>query len=168
MSTTALQPKKDAQIEQQASEYCYTPRVDIRETTEAIHVQAEMPGVDNKHVDVRLEEGTLTILGRVKRFAKIAGEMVSLAAVEGCAAALWSGHIHAVVSISDARAGERLVLVTECSEANRDALLAYSRANGIAEIMIPKTIHVVDRVPILGTGKIDYVAVAAMVEQAAG
>ena len=65
MSTTALQPKKDAQIEQQASEHCYTPRVDIRETTEAIHVQAEMPGVDNKHVDVRLEEGTLTILGRV-------------------------------------------------------------------------------------------------------
>lgn len=65
MSTTALQPKKDAQIEQQASEHCYTPRVDIRETTEAIHVQAEMPGVDNKHVDVRLEEDTLTILGRV-------------------------------------------------------------------------------------------------------
>jgi acyl-[acyl-carrier-protein]-phospholipid O-acyltransferase/long-chain-fatty-acid--[acyl-carrier-protein] ligase len=141
------------------------------------YLRAENPGVveppaggsydTGDIVDVD-EFGFVTILGRVKRFAKIAGEMVSLAAVEGCAAALWSGHIHAVVSISDARAGERLVLVTECSEANRDALLAYSRANGIAEIMIPKTIHVVDRVPILGTGKIDYVAVAAMVEQAAG
>ena len=139
------------------------------------YLRAENPGVveppgqrsydTGDIVDVD-EHGFVTILGRVKRFAKIAGEMVSLAAVEDYAAALWSDHVHAVVSMPDARVGERLVLVTECSEANRDALVAYSRTNGIAEIMIPKTIHVVDRVPILGTGKIDYVGVTAMVEQA--
>ena len=90
--------------------------------------------------------------------------MVSLTAVEGYAATVWPDHMHAVISVADARKGEQLILVTENAAAERSDLLAYSQSNGIAEIMIPKTIHVVDQVPVLGTGKVDYVGVSKLAE----
>ena len=52
--------------------HCFTPRADIWETSEALHVELEMPGVAPDAVDVRLEEGVLTVLGRVP--AKTEGE----------------------------------------------------------------------------------------------
>jgi acyl-[acyl-carrier-protein]-phospholipid O-acyltransferase/long-chain-fatty-acid--[acyl-carrier-protein] ligase len=111
------------------------------------------------------EEGVVTIVGRAKRFAKIAGEMVSLAAVEGQVSALWPDHNHAVVSIADSRRGERLVLVTEFGDADRDTLLVHIQENGGSELMVPKTIMRVDRIPVMGSGKIDYVAVKELVER---
>jgi len=103
-------------------------------------------------------EGFVTIEGRAKRFAKIAGEMVSLSGVESYASALWPDHMHAVISIPDARKGEQLVLVTENQDAERSDLLNYAKDQGIAELMVPKTIHAVDALPVLGTGKVDYVS----------
>lgn len=113
-------------------------------------------------------EGFVTIVGRAKRFAKVAGEMVSLTAVEGHAAGLWPENMHAVVSVPDARKGEGLILVTDCPGADRKGLLAYARERGIPELMIPKTVQIVDSVPLLGTGKIDYPGVQALVETPAG
>jgi acyl-[acyl-carrier-protein]-phospholipid O-acyltransferase/long-chain-fatty-acid--[acyl-carrier-protein] ligase len=110
-------------------------------------------------------DGYVTILGRAKRFAKIAGEMVSLAAVEGHVSALWSDHNHAVVSVSDSRRGEQLVLVTEFRDADRDTLLAHIRENGGSELMVPKKIMRVDRIPVSGTGKVDHRAVKELVER---
>ena len=107
-------------------------------------------------------QGYITIKGRAKRFAKIAGEMVSLTAAENQAENLWPGVAHAVVAIADERKGEQLVLVTEQANADRAALLDYARAEGISELMVPKTIRVVDEVPLLGTGKVDYPGVAAL------
>src|SRR6185312_14958199 len=72
-------------------------------------------------------EGYLRILGRARRFAKIAGEMVSLAAVEALAAQCWPNAHHAVAALPDPRRGEQLVLVTEAEDASRDALLAAAR-----------------------------------------
>lgn len=109
-------------------------------------------------------EGFVTIKGRAKRFAKIAGEMVSLSAVEATADAVWPGHTHAVVSLPDARKGEQLVLVTDYPDAGVDVLLAHAKAEGIAELVVPKRIVPVDAVPVLGTGKVDYVAVADLVK----
>ena len=112
--------------------------------------------------------GFVTIRGRAKRFAKIGGEMVSLPAVEGYANALWPGFDHAVVTRADPRKGEQLVLFTTCPDANAPALQAWGRANGVAELAIPRDIRVVDALPVLGTGKLDYVAIASLVGEAAG
>jgi acyl-[acyl-carrier-protein]-phospholipid O-acyltransferase/long-chain-fatty-acid--[acyl-carrier-protein] ligase len=113
------------------------------------------------------EDGYVHIQGRAKRFAKVGGEMISLAAVESFVSALWPDHTHAVVNLPDARKGERLVLVTDFQDAQRDALMAYARSNGIAELSIPRSILKVARVPLLGTGKMDYVSITALAEDAA-
>ncbi len=111
-------------------------------------------------------EGFVTILGRAKRFAKLAGEMVSLTAVENAVAALWPDAQHAVVAISDPRKGEALALVTSARDVTRERLVAGFRERGLAELMIPRTILVVDAVPLLGSGKTDYKAVQALAERA--
>ncbi len=90
--------------------------------------------------------------------------MVSLSAVESYTSAVWPDHMHAVVSIPDPKKGEQLVLVTEHSDASREPLLAYAKDQGITEIMIPKTIRTIDKMPVLGTGKLDYVRVKALAE----
>ncbi len=110
-------------------------------------------------------EGFITIHGRAKRFAKVAGEMVSLALVEERAAELWPDSHHAVIALPDPKRGEQLVLVTDRQGASRDALLAASRQHGLGEIFVPKTILIVARVPLLATGKVDYPAVAALAEK---
>jgi len=109
-------------------------------------------------------EGYITILGRVKRFAKIGGEMVSLTAVEGIASAVWPEARHAVVSIPDSRKGEKLVLVTDRADAEAGKLAEWARANGAPELAVPKKIVKVAEVPVLGTGKTDYVTIQKMVE----
>jgi acyl-[acyl-carrier-protein]-phospholipid O-acyltransferase/long-chain-fatty-acid--[acyl-carrier-protein] ligase len=101
--------------------------------------------------------GFVTIRGRAKRFAKIGGEMVSLPAVEGYAAAVWPDAAHAVVTRPDARKGEQLVLFTTAREPDPRALQEWGRANGVTELMIPRDIRSVESLPVLGTGKIDYV-----------
>lgn len=109
-------------------------------------------------------EGYVAILGRVKRFAKIGGEMVSLTAVEGLAGAVWPESRHAVVSIADARKGEKLVLVTDRKDADVARLAEWARTHGAPELAVPKKIMRVDEVPVLGTGKTDYVAIQQMAE----
>ncbi|MDH5412289.1 MAG: 2-acylglycerophosphoethanolamine acyltransferase, partial [Alphaproteobacteria bacterium] len=109
-------------------------------------------------------DGFITIQGRAKRFAKIAGEMVSLTAVEGYAATAWPENAHAVVAIPDERKGEQLILVTDRPDATREALLAQIRASGGPELACPRDIVVVAEVPMLGSGKTDYPAVAKLVE----
>ncbi|MGC2855146.1 acyl-[ACP]--phospholipid O-acyltransferase [Novispirillum sp. DQ9] len=111
------------------------------------------------------DDGFVRIVGRAKRFVKVAGEMVSLGAVETVAAEVWPGRQHAAVGIPDARKGEQVVLVTDQPGAERSALLAHARAVGVAELMVPKDVLVVDKVPLLGTGKVDYPAVSKLVEQ---
>ena len=72
-----------------------------------------------------------------------------------------------MVSVPDARKGEQLVLVTDCPDADRDDLVAHAKRNGLTELMVPKTIVHEDKVPLLGSGKIDYQAVAELVKSAA-
>lgn len=106
--------------------------------------------------------GFVTILGRAKRFAKIGGEMVSLAAAEEVAVALWPDAAHAVIAEPDPRKGERLVLVTTHRDAEVSALLKAAAARGVAEIMVPRAIVQAESIPVLGTGKTDYPAVERM------
>ncbi|MEO5374123.1 MAG: acyl-[ACP]--phospholipid O-acyltransferase [Alphaproteobacteria bacterium] len=108
--------------------------------------------------------GYVRIIGRAKRFAKIAGEMVSLGKVETELSALWPENQHAVVAVADERKGEQLVLITDRADARREAVLTHFRAQGLAELLAPRTVLTVDRIPLLGTGKTDYVAVKALAE----
>ncbi|MBE1236174.1 acyl-[ACP]--phospholipid O-acyltransferase [Phaeovibrio sulfidiphilus] len=110
------------------------------------------------------DEGYVTIVGRARRFAKIGGEMVSLAAVETLIDELWPGVPRGVVAVADPRKGERLVLVTEYEEANRGDLLKFARQKGVSELSVPSRI-IVGSVPVLGSGKTDYTSLKAYAEQ---
>ncbi len=104
------------------------------------------------------DEGFVRISGRAKRFAKIAGEMVSLTRVEELAAKAWPNVISAALSIPDSRKGEQIVLLTEQPSATREALVAAARAEGLGELMIPRSVQSIDAIPLLATGKVDYPA----------
>jgi acyl-[acyl-carrier-protein]-phospholipid O-acyltransferase/long-chain-fatty-acid--[acyl-carrier-protein] ligase len=113
--------------------------------------------------------GFITIKGRAKRFAKIAGEMVSLSVVESMASALWPQAMSVAVSIPDQRKGERIVLLTTQKDADRAAIQRQAKATGAPELAVPADVSVVDKVPLLGSGKTDYVAATALAkEMAAG
>jgi acyl-[acyl-carrier-protein]-phospholipid O-acyltransferase/long-chain-fatty-acid--[acyl-carrier-protein] ligase len=110
---------------------------------------------------VTIEDGFVRIQGRAKRFAKIGGEMVSLAAVEAMIQDLWPENSHVVVALPDSRKGEQLVLVTDQPGAEREAVQAHARVAGYPELWVPKAILVMN-VPVLGSGKIDYAATVEM------
>jgi acyl-[acyl-carrier-protein]-phospholipid O-acyltransferase / long-chain-fatty-acid--[acyl-carrier-protein] ligase len=107
------------------------------------------------------EEGYISIRGRSKRFAKVSGEMVSLTAVEQLACNAWPSALHAATSIPDVKKGELVILLTTQKDATLPALTAASP--GIAAISLPKKLLVMDSIPILGTGKINYPAVSELV-----
>ena len=111
-------------------------------------------------------EGYVFIKGRVKRFAKIGGEMVSLTAVEEIVGRLWPENLHAAASLPDPQKGERILLVTDRAGAERAHLIEHVRKEGYSEIHLPRIIHVLDPMPILATGKIDYQAVLAWLKEA--
>jgi len=113
------------------------------------------------------EQGFVTIKGRARRFAKIGGEMISLAAVEALASELWPNAVSAVAAVPDARKGERLILVTQQKGATRGEFLAFARAKHASELMIPAEVWVIDKLPLLGSGKVDMVAVATLVAERA-
>ncbi len=109
------------------------------------------------------EEGFVAIKGRAKRFAKIAGEMVSLSAVETALNKLWTQESHAVISIPDERKGEQLVLFTTRKEAQSQEISAAFRAQGLSELSVPKQIKVLEEIPLMGTGKVDYVKLKELI-----
>src|SRR6267142_5732338 len=89
-------------------------------------------------------EGYVAIKGRAKRFAKIGGEMVSMTAAEALAGSLWPDDQHAVLALPDARKGERLLLLTTRKTANIGELLAHARSRGVPELMVARTLIVID------------------------
>jgi acyl-[acyl-carrier-protein]-phospholipid O-acyltransferase/long-chain-fatty-acid--[acyl-carrier-protein] ligase len=114
------------------------------------------------------DQGFVTIKGRAKRFAKVGGEMVSLAAVELLAGELWPNNVTAVAAVADARKGERLIMVTDKHGATRAEFMAYARSKHASDLMLPAEVIVLDKMPMLGSGKVDQLVVEKFVrEQAA-
>ncbi len=109
------------------------------------------------------EDGFISIVGRAKRFAKVGGEMVSLAAAEALGADVWPDAHVAAISVPDTRKGERVILVTDQADAERSTLSAAAKAAGIAEITVPSEVMVMDKIPLLASGKTDYPALGAIV-----
>lgn len=103
------------------------------------------------------EEGYVVILGRAKRFAKIGGEMISLAAVEEVLGETWPDDKHAVIMLHGGPRGETLALVTTREGLKRDEMRQRLSDLGMAEIAIPKKVLIMEDLPLLSTGKVDYV-----------
>ncbi len=101
-------------------------------------------------------DGIITIRGRLKRFANVGGETVSLGLVENCASACWPDHMHAAIAIRGERKGEEIAMLTTNREAKRTDLNAWAQAHGVTELAVPRRIVYADEIPVMGTGKPDY------------
>ena len=139
------------------------------------YLHADRPGVIEPPMDgwhdtgdvVTIDaDGYVTIQGRVRRFVKIAGEMISMTAVETLAASLWPDDQHAIVAMPDPRRGERLLLVTTRRNAATSDLLRHAKSRGFPELAVPRIVLTRADIPLLGTGKIDYPAVQDWVRSA--
>lgn len=108
---------------------------------------------DIVHVD---EEGFIFIRGRAKRFAKIGGEMVSLAAVEDALREIWPNAVLGVEAIPDPRKGEQLALIIDTANVTTSRIAAHFASRGISPLWTPKRIVSVKQAPLLGSGKFDY------------
>jgi len=99
-------------------------------------------------------EGFILIKGRSKRFAKIAGEMISLTVVEELAAKTWPDADHAAINLPDSRKGEKIILLT--TEQSVDVHDLKAMTTGLSAIYLPRKIFVIEKIPVLATGKTDY------------
>jgi len=113
------------------------------------------------------DDGFLAIKGRAKRFAKIGGEMVSLASLDALASQCWPDATSAAASVPDAKKGERIILVTDRKDATRDSFMAFARGRGATELMMPSEVLVVPALPLLGSGKTDFAGLGKLVAEKA-
>lgn len=109
---------------------------------------------DIVHID---HEGFIEVRGRAKRFAKIGGEMVSLGAVEMLVQSLWPADRHAALTVADRRKGEKIVLATTTQDADKRQIARKTKQEGMTKLMVPSDIVTMQDIPVLGSGKTDYV-----------
>ena len=138
------------------------------------YLKAERPGVlepppggwhDTGDIVTIDPQGFVTIKGRAKRFAKVGGEMISLAAVEALAVELWPDDLSAVVAVPDMRKGERLILATQKKNATRSDFMTFAKQQHAADLMIPSEVMIFDKLPLLGSGKVDLMNLAKLVNE---
>ncbi len=113
-------------------------------------------------------DGFIFILGRLKRFAKVSGEMVSLAAVEEALANAFAHYgprfAAAVVTRPDMAKGEKLIVVTNEPKLKLEEIRAAIQTHGLSNLAVPREIKVLHDLPRLGSGKINHRELAQMLE----
>ncbi len=138
------------------------------------YLRADNPGVIEAPPDGWYDTGDIvsvdeqryvTILGRAKRFAKIAGEMVSLTMIEAKLQQLFPDLGHAVVAVSDKKKGEQLVMFTTLQKPDRKKIADALKTLGVADLMIPRNVFELETMPMLGSGKTDYVTIARLAKE---
>ncbi|RUR17813.1 acyl-[ACP]--phospholipid O-acyltransferase [Legionella sp. km535] len=138
------------------------------------YMNADKPGTiippfdgwhDTGDIVTMTEDHFITISGRAKRFAKIAGEMVSLTAVEGIAASVWPELLHAAVTRKCPRKGEQIVLFSEAVHADKMNFIKKIHEQGHSELLVPHTIYPDSKIPILPSGKIDYISLEHIIQE---
>jgi acyl-[acyl-carrier-protein]-phospholipid O-acyltransferase/long-chain-fatty-acid--[acyl-carrier-protein] ligase len=116
---------------------------------------------------VSMDGRFVALQGRIRRFAKVAGEMVSLELVERIAAAAQPKFLHASATLKDSARGEMIILFTADPGLKRDSLQAAAREMGAPEIAIPRRVIHLEKLPLLGNGKKDYVTLGRMAAEIA-
>ncbi len=115
-------------------------------------------------------DGYAFVLGRLKRFAKISGEMVSLTAVEDALAGAFPDYGQrcqiAVVAVPDVDKGERLVAASNEARLRLEDLRAVLKARGFSNLCVPRELRFVKEIPKLGTGKVNHRELATLLAQA--
>jgi len=110
----------------------------------------------------------IRILGRMKRFAKISGEMVSLTAVEEALDGAFPQYglrfAVAVVAQPDPDKGERLIAVSNEPRLTLEELRTAIKAKGLSNLAVPREVKAVREIPKLGTGKINHRELSRLVE----
>ncbi|WP_058493421.1 AMP-binding protein [Legionella worsleiensis] len=138
------------------------------------YMSADKPGTiippangwhDTGDIVTMTPEHFITISGRAKRFAKIAGEMVSLTAVEGIAASIWPELLHAAVTRKCSKKGEQIVLYTEAEHADKLNFIKKIHEQRHSELLVPHTIYPGSKIPILPSGKIDYISLERSLQE---
>lgn len=118
------------------------------------------------------EIGFVFIKDRIKRFAKIGGEMVSLNAVDemvrNAYARSGAEYSYGVVSVPHESKGEQIVLVTNNKDVTQDGLHSFIRSNGMSELYLPRIILYHDSLPVFATGKADNVTLKKQVLEELG
>jgi len=111
---------------------------------------------------VEIDRRFIAIKGRIKRFAKVAGEMVSLEVVEKVAQLASPGRAHAATAVPDGRRGEAIILFTEDRLLSRELLAAAARDEGLPDFAVARRVQTIEKIPLLGNGKCDYVRLREM------
>jgi acyl-[acyl-carrier-protein]-phospholipid O-acyltransferase/long-chain-fatty-acid--[acyl-carrier-protein] ligase len=106
--------------------------------------------------------GYISIKGRAKRFAKIGGEMVSLSASEIAISQFYPNYQHAVIALPDPKKGEQLILISTHPNLTRTDIVTHFKSHNLSELSVPRDIIQVNALPLLGTGKTDYVKIKEM------
>ncbi|MDD0824202.1 acyl-[ACP]--phospholipid O-acyltransferase [Mannheimia sp. AT1] len=116
---------------------------------------------DKGHID---EQGFITIVDRYSRFAKIGGEMISLGSVEEKLTPLFNEETTFVTTaISDDKKGESIVLLIK-TLLTLDEIKERMKSSALPPIMQPSEIFIVDEIPLLGSGKVDFKGANALAE----
>ena len=137
----------------------------LYDTPGVIRTEALQEGWYNTGDIVSVDEADFVhIRGRVKRFAKIAGEMISLEVVERIAIKAAPGFAHAASTRADAAKGEAIILFTDAPSLTREELMAAAKSIGAAELGVPRVVIAIPAIPLLGTGKTDYVKLKEMAD----
>ena len=111
-------------------------------------------------------EGFVHIKGRVKRFAKVAGEMVSLEVVEQIANTAAPECQHAASTQVCPQRGEAIILFTTDHKLKREDLQLVAKNLKLPDFAVARKIVKIEELPILGTGKTDYVTLKQMADAA--
>jgi acyl-[acyl-carrier-protein]-phospholipid O-acyltransferase / long-chain-fatty-acid--[acyl-carrier-protein] ligase len=104
------------------------------------------------------DEGFISIISRLKRFSKIGGEMVSLNLIEDLATEFYGSRVVAAVSIPDKRKGEKIILFSTKKDFLLKDFKKYIKTTKNSSLLAPKEMYLIDSIPLLGSGKTDYVS----------
>jgi acyl-[acyl-carrier-protein]-phospholipid O-acyltransferase/long-chain-fatty-acid--[acyl-carrier-protein] ligase len=109
-------------------------------------------------------QGFMSIKSRLKRFAKIGGEMISLQLVEELAAECYGDTPLAAISMPDGRKGERILLFVTKESLSLQELKSKINEKGYSPMLLPARLQVINKLPLLGSGKTDYVTLKKQLE----